>query len=185
MTIPEIDKDFLRRQLPEFSGQTADYHNEKIGKIAYKEFSGYFGSFAQRDGKSNMLRLRCSAGRITVAKLAFIAEIIRKYNISRIHFTTGQTIQLHDLNAKAAAEILEQCLDADIIPFGCGGDYPGNVLCSPLSGVEREEYFDVLPYAEQRRNILSQPFLTASCHANLKPAFPIPRKILRMPPCAI
>ena len=43
---------------------------------------------------------------------------------------------------------MEQCLDADIIPFGCGGDYPGNILCSPLSGVEREEYFDVLPYAE-------------------------------------
>ena len=40
MTIPEIDKDFLRKQLPEFAGQTADYHNEKIGKIAYKEFSG-------------------------------------------------------------------------------------------------------------------------------------------------
>ena len=38
MTIPEIDKDFLRRQLPEFAGQTADYHNEKIGKIAYRSF---------------------------------------------------------------------------------------------------------------------------------------------------
>ena len=97
--------------------------------------------------------------------------MIRKYNISRIHFTTGQTIQLHDLSAEAAAEILEQCLDADIIPFGCGGDYPGNVLCSPLSGVER--------------NILSLPFPTASCHANLKPAFPIPRKILRTLTCAI
>lgn len=46
MTIPEIDKDFLRKQLPDFARQTADYHNEKIGKIAYKEFSGYFGSFA-------------------------------------------------------------------------------------------------------------------------------------------
>ena len=54
--------------------------------------------------------------------------MIRKYNISRIHFTTGQTIQLHDLSAEAASEILQQCLDADIIPFGCGGDYPGNVL---------------------------------------------------------
>ena len=103
MTIPEIDKDFLRKQLPDFARQTADYHNEKIGKIAYKEFSGYFGSFAQRDGKSNMLRLRCSAGRITADKLAFIAKMIRKYNISRIHFTTGQTIQLHDLSAEAAA----------------------------------------------------------------------------------
>ena len=40
MTIPEIDKDFLRKQLPDFARQTADYHNEKIGKIAYKEFSG-------------------------------------------------------------------------------------------------------------------------------------------------
>ena len=39
MTIPEIDKDFLRKQLPEFAGQTADYHNEKIGKIY---FLGYF-----------------------------------------------------------------------------------------------------------------------------------------------
>ena len=173
MTIPEIDKDFLRRQLPEFSGQTADYHNEKIGKIAYKEFSGYFGSFAQRDGKSNMLRLRCSAGRITAEKLAFIAKMIRKYNISRIHFTTGQTIQLHDLSAKAAAEILEQCLDADIIPFGCGGDYPGkNILTCFLT-------------PKQQRSILSLPFPTASCHANLKPVFPIPRKILRTLPCAI
>lgn len=171
MTIPEIDKDFLRRQLPEFSGQTADYHNEKIGKIAYKEFSGYFGSFAQRDGKSNMLRLRCSAGRITADKLAFIAKMIRKYNISRIHFTTGQTIQLHDLSAEVAAEILEQCLDADIIPFGCGGDYPGNVLCSPLSGVEREEYFDVLPYAEAAAQYLVAAIPDGKLPRKLKTGF--------------
>ena len=171
MTIPEIDKDFLRKQLPDFARQTADYHNEKIGKIAYKEFSGYFGSFAQRDGKSNMLRLRCSAGRITADKLAFIAKMIRKYNISRIHFTTGQTIQLHDLSAEAAAEILEQCLDADIIPFGCGGDYPGNVLCSPLSGVEREEYFDVLPYAEAAAQYLVATIPDGKLPRKLKTGF--------------
>ena len=38
MTIPEIDKDFLRKQLPDFARQTADYHNEKIGKIATRSF---------------------------------------------------------------------------------------------------------------------------------------------------
>lgn len=38
MTIPEIDKDFLRRQLPEFAGQTADYHNEKSAKLPTRSF---------------------------------------------------------------------------------------------------------------------------------------------------
>lgn len=32
--------------------------------------------------------------------------------------------------------------------MGGGGDFPRNVMCSPLSGVERDEYFDVLPWAE-------------------------------------
>lgn len=38
MTIPEIDKDFLRKQLPEFAGQTADYHNENSAKLPTKNF---------------------------------------------------------------------------------------------------------------------------------------------------
>ena len=52
MTIPEIDKDFLRKQLPDFARQTADYHNEKIGKIAYKEFSGYFAASPSATAKA-------------------------------------------------------------------------------------------------------------------------------------
>ena len=33
MAIPEIDKDFLRRQLPEFSGQTATIITRKSAKL--------------------------------------------------------------------------------------------------------------------------------------------------------
>ena len=32
--------------------------------------------------------------------------------------------------------------------MGGGGDFPRNVMCSPLSGVEKDEYFDVLPWAK-------------------------------------
>lgn len=38
MTIPEIDKDFLRKQLPDFARQTADYHNEKSAKLPTRNF---------------------------------------------------------------------------------------------------------------------------------------------------
>lgn len=39
-------------------------------------------------------------------------------------------------------------IDHGIVTMGGGGDFPRNVMVSPLSGVEQEEYFDVLPYAE-------------------------------------
>lgn len=44
---------------------------------------------------------------------------------------------------------MEQALDAGIITMGGGGDYPRNVMCSPLSGTEKDEYFDVLPWARE------------------------------------
>ena len=43
---------------------------------------------------------------------------------------------------------MEDALDARIVTMGGGGDFPRNVMCSPLSGVEKEEYFDVSPWAE-------------------------------------
>ena len=35
-----------------------------------------------------------------------------------------------------------------IVTVGGGGDFPRNTTCSPLSGLDKDEYFDVMPYAE-------------------------------------
>jgi ferredoxin-nitrite reductase len=43
---------------------------------------------------------------------------------------------------------MEGALDVGIVTMGGGGDFPRNVMCSPLSGVEQDEYFDVRPWAE-------------------------------------
>ena len=130
-----------------FREKTKAFYDGEIDKGAYKSFSGYYGSYAQRGGKANMLRLRMPAGQVTKEKLAFTADVVKKYKIPRIHFTTCQTIQLHDLGPDSAGAIMEEALDAGIVTLGGGGDYPRNVMCSPLSGVEQDEYFDVLPWA--------------------------------------
>lgn len=166
-----LDIAALKAQLPEFAAKTAAYHSGELGKIDYKGFSGYFGSFAQRDGHSSMLRLRFTGGRITSARLILLAQLIRKYDIKRLHFTTGQTLQLHDLDAATTTAVLSAVLDADIIPFGCGGDYASNVLCSPLSGVERDEYFDVLPYAEAAAGYLLSQLDAGKLPRKLKTGF--------------
>ena len=135
------------KELQEFKEKTAMFYAGEMTKADYKGFSGLYGSYAQKDGKFNMLRLRMPTGRVTKEKLAFVADSVKKYDIKKIHFTTCQTIQLHDLGHETVVSLLEEALDAGIITMGGGGDYPRNVMCSPLSGVEQGEYFDVSGYA--------------------------------------
>lgn len=143
-----MDTQVWKQYIPEFKEKTSRFYDGSLSQGDYKGFSGFYGSYAQRGGTANMLRLRMTAGRVTKEKLDFTAKAIREYGVSKMHFTTCQTIQLHDLNQEAVSGIMEKALDAQIVTFGGGGDYPRNVMCPPLSGVEKEEYFNVLPWAE-------------------------------------
>ncbi|MDO5423067.1 MAG: nitrite/sulfite reductase [Eubacteriales bacterium] len=143
-----IDPQSWKPDLAAFREKTAAFYAGELKKMEYKGFSGLYGSYAQKGGEASMLRLRMPAGCVTKEKLAFTADAIRKYNVNKVHFTTCQTIQLHNLGQEAVCEIMEKALDAGIVTMGGGGDFPRNVMCSPLSGVEKEEYFDVQSWAK-------------------------------------
>ena len=68
----------FRADLPEFKEKSAAFFAGEMSKAAYKGFSGYYGTYAQRDGKASMLRLRMTAGCVTPEKLAFTADMIRR-----------------------------------------------------------------------------------------------------------
>ena len=143
-----IDPQLWKQELPEFREKTEAFYAGQIDKNTYKGFSGLYGSYAQKGGKASMLRLRMTAGRVTKEKFLFVSDMIRKHNVTRMHFTTCESIQLHDLQTDAVCDIIEGGLSHNIVTMGGGGDFPRNIMCSPLSGVARNEYFDVMPYAE-------------------------------------
>ena len=90
-----------KQKLPEFQEKTNAFFAGELDKGSYKGFSGYFGSYAQKGGQASMLRLRTPAGRITADTLSVIAKMLRTHEVPRLHFTTCQTIQLHDLKTDA------------------------------------------------------------------------------------
>ncbi len=144
-------KDYLTEFLPdleEFREKTLLFHQGEISVAEYKGFSGGFGSYAQRGGKKHMLRLRMAGGRITKERLKFIVDTCEKYHIDKLKITTCQSIQLHDLEASDLCDMIEEAWKAGMISRGGGGDFPRNVMASPLSGLQADENFDVLPYAE-------------------------------------
>ena len=160
-----------KKDYEEFEKVTRQFYAGEVPVPKYKGFSGGFGSYAQRGGKSSMLRLRLPGGRVDSEKLKFVSEAIEKYKIDKIHFTTCQTIQLHNLDADAVCELAAAALDCGIVTRGGGGDFPRNVMVSPLSGVEKDEYFDVSPYADAAADYLMGFIKTVKLPRKLKVCF--------------
>lgn len=161
----------FKEDLKQFEKVTAGFYKGEVTTAEYKGISGGFGSYAQRGGKNSMLRLRLAGGRISKEQLKFIAEAVEEFQTDKIHFTTCQTIQLHNLNEEAVCRIMEQAFEVGIITRGGGGDFPRNVMVSPLSGVEEGEAFDVLPYAKKAADYLLSFIKTVKLPRKLKVAF--------------
>lgn len=163
-------KELMRSDIALFAEKIKAFEAGEVDKKAYKGFSGGFGSYAQRNG-GNMLRLRMAGGRLTKERLAFLADSVEAYQIDLLKLTTCQTIQLHNLSADATIDLMEKALDAGIVTRGGGGDFPRNTMASPLSGVEQEEYFDVLPWAEGAADYLLTIIRELHMPRKLKVAF--------------
>ena len=161
----------FKEDLKDFREMTEKFYAKEVSIKDYKGFSGGFGSYAQRGGEASMLRLRMPGGRITKKKLKFLVDAIAAYDVRRVHLTTCQTVQFHDLGMKAVCDIMERAMEVGIITRGGGGDFPRNVMVSPLSGVEQGEYFDVLPYAERAGDYLMGMIKTVKLPRKLKVGF--------------
>ena len=61
-----IHPDTWKQDLPAFREKTAAFYAGELDKAAYKGFSGLYGSYAQKGGQANMLRLRMTAGRVII-----------------------------------------------------------------------------------------------------------------------
>ncbi len=167
-------KDFKQEFWPdmkEFRDVTNRFYQGELTTAQYKNISGGFGSYAQRGGKRGMLRLRLCGGRITKDSLRFIADSIEKYQIDRIHFTTCQTVQLHNLTAETICSLIEEAWEHGIITRGGGGNYPRNVMVSPLTGAAPEDFFDLMPYAAAASEYLLGLIHTVKLPRKLKVCF--------------
>lgn len=161
----------VQNHLSELEEKTREFHEGKISIKDYKGYSGHYGTFGQRKAKNNMLRLRMDAGIITKEKMKFIVDFIRSHECGPLHSATCQTLQVHDLSAENVVDGIEEALKAGIITYGTGGDYPRNIMCSPLAGVDPNEIFDVSPYAIRTAEYLIDEIDDPKMPRKMKTAF--------------
>ena len=120
------------------------------GTTSYEAFRGQRvpqGLYEQRVPGTYMLRLRLPGGMVTAEQLAGLASLAEAQGCRRLHLTTREALQCHDLPLEAAVAIQQGLPALGLSARGTGGNTVRNVTADPLAGVAQDEAFDVRPWA--------------------------------------
>ena len=95
-----------------------------------------------------MQRIKVPFGGLNAHQLEVVAELAEEYSVGVAHVTTRQDFQLHYIHIEDTPVIMRRLAEAGITTREACGNTVRNVTACPLSGVCRDQAFDVTPYAK-------------------------------------
>ncbi len=137
----------LQADLERLREETGRFAAGEISATEYRAFRVPQGIYEQRKDGTFMLRIRVPAGGVLPHQMRKLAEIAGKYGSGRLHVTTRQDIQVHDVPLDAIHPALVELYPSGLSSRGGGGNTVRNVTACADAGVCADELFDVAPYA--------------------------------------
>ena len=137
----------LDSELEELDGYIKRHLAGELDAATLKVRRVPFGCYEQRRDGSYMVRVRTTGGAHTPAQLQAMAVIAARYGSPRIHITTRQEFQIHDIALENVVQSMRELYEFGLAARGGGGNTVRNILVSPDAGVGVDEIFDPSPYA--------------------------------------
>lgn len=137
--LPDEVKDGIK----EFKDSLGDLLYGRINPARFAGIRVPWGTYSHRGGKVFMNRIRIPAGQISSAQLKAVAQAARKFGKGKLHLTTRQDIQIHEIQLEDTVKVIEYLKDFDLSPRGGGGNTVRNITACVFSGICKDEVFDV------------------------------------------
>lgn len=124
-----------------------------VSEDDFKKYRLQRGIYGQKQKPNiQMVRVKIPWGRFTAEQARLLAEISDEYagedRVGISHVTTRQDIQFHFVKLDRIPECMSRLANAGLTTREACANTVRNVTADPLSGVARDEIFDVSPYAE-------------------------------------
>jgi len=124
------------------------FRQGKYDEDSFRRFRLQHGAYGTRmTGDYAMVRIKIPAGKIYPNQLEKIAQLSEAFSIGSAHVSTRENIQLHWVVLEDVSEIMRGLAEVGLTSREACGNTVRNVMCSPLSGVCKEEKFDATQYA--------------------------------------
>lgn len=124
------------------------YREGKIDETKFKSLRLARGVYGQRQPGVQMVRIKLPFGKITFKQMRRIADLSDEFASRKLHLTTRQDVQIHYVSLDRTPELWARLAEDDITMREACGNTVRNVTASPAAGVDRNEAFDVSPYAQ-------------------------------------
>src|SRR5580692_3944850 len=110
----------------------------------------FFGLFyVAPNQNSYMCRLRMPNGILAHWQFAGVADLAELYGGGYAHVTTRANLQIREIEAKNAVNMVEAVQDLGLCSRGSGADNIRNVTGGPTAGIDRQELIDTRPYTRE------------------------------------
>ncbi|OGV46577.1 MAG: hypothetical protein A2X46_06055 [Lentisphaerae bacterium GWF2_57_35] len=141
-------------RLPDTLAQDIEQHAQEVDRFLKGELSPSImksrrvprGIYEQRQNGTYMVRIRVPGGAIGAAQLGTLARVASRYGGDKLHVTTRQDIQIHDVKLEQTPDIMRELFQAGLTSKGGGGNTARNVTACPYAGICPAERFDVTPF---------------------------------------
>lgn len=124
----------------------------KGSDVFLTKFHGLF--YVAPAQQSYMCRMRLPGGLLHAWQLRGLSKLSRASAGGYIDVTTRANLQLREIPADQAMNILYGLRELDIISLGSGGDNIRNCTASPLSGVDSSELIETIPLAKRMHHYI-------------------------------
>lgn len=131
----------------ELTARAAGNEFPKGTDVFCTKFFGLFYVAPAQD--SYMCRLRIHNGILNAWQLRGIADIAERCGGGYSHVTTRANLQIREIGAKDAPDVVTSLQDLGITTRGSGGDNIRNVTGSPTAGIDAREIIDTRPLARE------------------------------------
>lgn len=143
----EIENPIVAKDIIDLENKISQFYEGNIDEERFRSLRLARGVYGQRQFGVQMIRIKLPYGKLTSEQLHRVANVSDEYSRGRLHITTRQDIQIHHVSLDRTPELWAELEKDDITLREACGNAVRNVTASETAGIDKDEPFDVSPYA--------------------------------------
>lgn len=143
----ELENPLVEQDIIELEKKIRLFREGKMDEQKFRSLRLARGVYGMRQEGVQMVRIKLPYGRITSKQLERICDVSDKYSHKILHLTTRQDIQIHYVSLDVTPQLWAELEQDDITLREACGNTVRNVTASSFAGIDKDELFDITPYA--------------------------------------
>ena len=142
----EIQK-LIQDEIARYAEEVVKFRKGEVPDEKFRRFRLQHGIYGQRQPNIQMVRIKIPGGFLNSEKLFRLADLVETYAPLKVgHLTTRQDVQIHFIPLERTPEIMTRLAEVGMTTREACSNTVRNVTCCHLTGISRDELFEIGPY---------------------------------------